>query len=80
MAAMRAGGVQTSVHYPPIHLFDYYRRTYPPVSLPHTERFSERELTLPLHPALSTADVERVAATLRAAVDAHSDRAVERTN
>jgi dTDP-4-amino-4,6-dideoxygalactose transaminase len=80
MAAMREGGVQTSVHYPPIHLFDYYRRTYPPVSLPHTERFSERELTLPLHPALSTADVERVAATLRAAVDAHSDRAVERTN
>ncbi len=69
MTQMRAAGVQTSVHYPPIHQFDYYRRTCAPTSLPHTEHFSERELTLPLHPALSVADVDRVVAALGKAVD-----------
>jgi dTDP-4-amino-4,6-dideoxygalactose transaminase len=69
MAAMRAAGVQSSVHYPPIHRFDYYRRTFKPDPLPLTEEFGERELTLPLHPALSTADVDRVVAALRDALD-----------
>jgi dTDP-4-amino-4,6-dideoxygalactose transaminase len=69
MAAMRAAGVQTSVHYPAIHGFDYYRRTFGPISLPQTERFAARELTLPLHPALSFDDVDRVVAALRKALD-----------
>jgi dTDP-4-amino-4,6-dideoxygalactose transaminase len=69
VASMRAAGVQTSVHYPAIHEFDYYRRTFAPVTLPHTEHFSRRELTLPLHPALSPDDVDRVAAALRMALD-----------
>jgi dTDP-4-amino-4,6-dideoxygalactose transaminase len=69
MAAMRADGVQTSVHYPPIHRFDYYQRTFKPDPLPLTEEFGERELTLPLHPALSAADVDRVVAALREALD-----------
>jgi dTDP-4-amino-4,6-dideoxygalactose transaminase len=68
MAEMRAAGVQTSVHYPAIHQFDYYRRSYGSISLPSTERFSERQLTLPLHPALSASDVERVVAALSRAV------------
>jgi dTDP-4-amino-4,6-dideoxygalactose transaminase len=70
MAEMRAARVQTSVHYPAIHQFDYYRRSYGEISLPNTERFSERQLTLPLHPALSAADVERVVAALSRAVNA----------
>jgi dTDP-4-amino-4,6-dideoxygalactose transaminase len=70
MARMRAAGVQTSVHYPAIHRFDYYRRSHGETSLPTTERFSERQLTLPLHPALSVADVERVVAALGREVNA----------
>jgi len=70
MAAMRAAGVQTSVHYPPIHRFDYYRRTFGTAALPLTEQFGERELTLPLHPALSAEDVDRVVVALRTALDA----------
>lgn len=70
MAAMRAAGVQTSVHYPAVHQFDYYRRSYGSIALPHTERFAERQLTLPLHPALSVADVERVVSALSRAVSA----------
>ena len=69
MASMRAAGVQTSVHYPAIHRFDYYRGRFGDVTLPHTERFSRRELTLPLHPALSSADVDRVVAALRDALE-----------
>jgi dTDP-4-amino-4,6-dideoxygalactose transaminase len=70
MASMREAGVQSSVHYPPIHRFDYYRRTYdPPASLPETEQFGQRELTLPLHPALSSSDIERVVRALGEAID-----------
>jgi dTDP-4-amino-4,6-dideoxygalactose transaminase len=68
MAEMRAAGVQTSVHFPAIHKFEYYRRSRGETVLPNTERFSERQLTLPLHPALDTADVDRVVAELGRAV------------
>jgi dTDP-4-amino-4,6-dideoxygalactose transaminase len=64
IASMRDAGVQTSVHYPAIHEFDYYRGRFDGGELPHTERFSRQELTLPLHPALTPADVDRVVATL----------------
>jgi dTDP-4-amino-4,6-dideoxygalactose transaminase len=70
MAAMRAAGVQTSVHYPAIHEFSYYRRELGPVRLPITEDFSRRELTLPLHPALSRQDVDRVVDALGKALAA----------
>jgi dTDP-4-amino-4,6-dideoxygalactose transaminase len=68
MARMRAARVQTSMHYPPVHQFDYYLRTLGPRSLPNTEGFSRRELTLPLHPRLTSSDVERVVETLRDAL------------
>jgi len=67
MASMRASEVQTSVHYPAVHQFGYYRERFGDVRLPHTEAFSRRELTLPLHPALSAADVDRVVEALAAA-------------
>lgn len=70
MTHMRGSLVQTSMHYPPIHRFDFYVRTFGPISLPHTERFSALELTLPLHPQLTAVDVERVVLCLRDAVDA----------
>jgi dTDP-4-amino-4,6-dideoxygalactose transaminase len=59
--------VQTSVHYPAIHQFAYYRDHYGAVRLPHTESFSRRELTVPLHPGLSPADVDRVVEALAVA-------------
>ena len=45
------------------------------VTLPHTEHFSRRELTLPLHPALSSADVDRVVAALREALESCAEPA-----
>ncbi len=54
-------GIQTSVHYPPVHLFSHYRDRFPGCdSLPRTEEVSARELTLPLHPLLNQNDVDYI--------------------
>lgn len=57
---MRSEKVQTSIHYPPVHQFSYYRKKYPLVSLPKTESIASREVTLPLYPAMNDADVDLV--------------------
>lgn len=64
MERMRDAGVQTTFHYPPIHLLSLYRDRGPRVGLPETEEFARRELTLPLHPKMTDTDVARVAAAL----------------
>jgi len=66
MAEMKARGIQTSIHYPPVHRFSYYRREGAP-ALPLTESIAAREVTLPLFPAMTPGDLETVVA---AAVEA----------
>jgi dTDP-4-amino-4,6-dideoxygalactose transaminase len=61
MMRMRDAGVQTTVHYRPIHCLSFFRKQSSSLRLPKTEAFAQRELTLPLHPKLEQADVERVA-------------------
>jgi dTDP-4-amino-4,6-dideoxygalactose transaminase len=68
MAALREAGIQTSIHYPPVHKFSYYLTKAPGVVLPKTEKFCERELTLPLYPSLTESDINRVVDSLRKAV------------
>jgi dTDP-4-amino-4,6-dideoxygalactose transaminase len=70
MEQMKARGVQTSIHYPPVHLFQAYRHLPGQVApdLMQTERLAARELTLPLYPALSEADVTFVVEALREAL------------
>jgi dTDP-4-amino-4,6-dideoxygalactose transaminase len=65
---MRDAGIQTSVHYPPIHRFSWYQTRFPSVLLPETEEFCRRELTLPLHPKLEEQDVETVVGALAEAL------------
>jgi len=60
METMRSAGVQTSIHYPPIHQFTFYRQRYPQLSLPVTEKVAAREVTLPLYPGLRDREVEWV--------------------
>jgi dTDP-4-amino-4,6-dideoxygalactose transaminase len=69
MGRLREAGIQSSIHYPPIHHFSYYRERFPGVRLPMTEEFCARELTLPLHPSLTENDVERVVESLQKAID-----------
>jgi dTDP-4-amino-4,6-dideoxygalactose transaminase len=68
MGHLRDAGIQSSIHYPPIHHFSYYLEMSPHVMLPKTEEFCARELTLPLHPSLTESDVERVVESLRRAI------------
>ena len=68
MTALAQAGIQTSIHYPPVHQFSHYRRLFPPGfdhRLPQTEAVAARELTLPLYPTLSTGLVEYVVAAVR---------------
>lgn len=62
MGAMKEQGIQTSIHYPPIHLFSAYRDMFPaaPQNLQLTESVAAREVTLPLYPTLSDASVRLV--------------------
>jgi dTDP-4-amino-4,6-dideoxygalactose transaminase len=56
---LRDAGIQTSIHYPPIHRFSHYEklRAGAPVQLPVTEAYTARALTLPFHPGLTNDDV-----------------------
>jgi len=70
MQTMRKLGVQTSIHYPPIHTFSYYRQRYPGLSLPITEAVAARQVTLPLYPKMSDKDVEVVLSAVKEALAA----------
>jgi dTDP-4-amino-4,6-dideoxygalactose transaminase len=63
MAHLADSGIQTSIHYPPIHNFTYYRQIWPAGfdhHLPQTEEVAQREVTLPLFPSMSTGQAEEV--------------------
>ncbi|WP_428493611.1 DegT/DnrJ/EryC1/StrS family aminotransferase [Rhodopila sp.] len=64
MSSLYEQGIQTTIHYPPIHQLTWFRQHCPGVSLPVTEAFGARQLTLPLHPKMSEADAEYVAGSL----------------
>jgi dTDP-4-amino-4,6-dideoxygalactose transaminase len=64
MENMKAEGIQTSIHYPPIHHFKAYKKFRNSI-LPITENVSEREVTLPLYPGLSDSNVELVVRTIK---------------
>ena len=68
MTAMKERGIQTSIHYPPVHRFSAYRRPDGP-ALPITEAVAAREVTLPLYPGMSAGDVEVVVAAVAEALD-----------
>jgi dTDP-4-amino-4,6-dideoxygalactose transaminase len=67
MQGMKARGIQTSIHYPPVHQFRIYRSTSGP-ALPLTEQIAVRQVTLPLYPAMTDADVKAVAQAVRSAL------------
>jgi dTDP-4-amino-4,6-dideoxygalactose transaminase len=61
---LKEDGIQTSLHYSPIHWFTAFRKIAPGLSLPITESFASRELTLPLYPSLSDAQVDTVVSSV----------------
>jgi len=70
VAALSNAGVQTSHHYPPVHLFKHYREQfgYRQGMLPKTELFATCQITLPLYTSMQDGDVEYVTGAVRDAV------------
>ena len=58
--ALDRSGIQTSVHYPPVHHFSHYARSQPDVWLPRTDDVAAREVTVPLHVLLTLDDVDEI--------------------
>lgn len=59
-------GVQTSVHYAPVHQFEHYRSIN--AVLPRTEAIANKILTLPLYPSMTGTQVDRVCDVLAQAL------------
>jgi UDP-4-amino-4,6-dideoxy-N-acetyl-beta-L-altrosamine transaminase len=63
--ALHREGIRVNVHYIPIHLQPYYRRLgFKAGAFPAAERYYERALSLPLFPALTASDQDRVVGAL----------------
>jgi len=64
--SMLEAGVGTGVFYPiPIHKQKRYLESNPGLSLKVSERMSKKVLSLPIHPKLSTKDLDQVASVLK---------------
>jgi perosamine synthetase len=63
--ALRAEGIEATLHYPAVHLLSLYRdRGGRPGMAPRAEHLCSRLVTLPLFPAMSEADQDDVVAAL----------------
>jgi dTDP-4-amino-4,6-dideoxygalactose transaminase len=62
-----AKGIQTSIHYPPVHTFELYRNILrqDAAELTLTNSAGEREVTLPLYPSLTEEDVRHIVESTR---------------
>ena len=56
--------IQTSLHYPPVSNFTAFRE-FAGTSIPITQSFGARVLTLPLHPRLSETDVAAIVEVIK---------------
>jgi UDP-4-amino-4,6-dideoxy-N-acetyl-beta-L-altrosamine transaminase len=66
MEGLRVRGIGSQVHYIPVHEQPYYRARYGRIALPGADAYYARCLSLPLFPAMSDADPERVVEALTA--------------
>ncbi len=64
---LREENIECSVHYIPLHLFDFYQKQYgyKEGDFPYAEEVFERVVSLPLHPGLSNDHVYTVIETIR---------------
>jgi dTDP-4-amino-4,6-dideoxygalactose transaminase len=70
--AMKERGIGIGVHYPALHLFTLFRGLgYGPGDFPHAEHIGRATVTLPLFPAMSDQDVDRVCDALKDIVSRH---------
>ena len=71
MEGMKARGIQTSIHYPPVHTFTSFKdNAIGADRLPLTDEVAAREVTLPLYPTLTDAQLRLVVEAARDALQA----------
>jgi UDP-4-amino-4,6-dideoxy-N-acetyl-beta-L-altrosamine transaminase len=63
---LKQRNIHCQVHYVPVHLQPYYRNTYgfKPSDFPVAEKFYERELSVPMYPALEIEDLDYISKTI----------------
>ncbi len=72
IARMREHEIAVGIHYPALHLFSYYRKQgWKLGDFPNAERIGESIVTLPLFPAMTDADVDRVIAATRTVIESN---------
>ena len=65
-AGLREAGIGANVHYIPIHTQPHYERMgFRQGDYPHSERYYDRALTIPLFPAMTEAEQDFVVETLK---------------
>jgi dTDP-4-amino-4,6-dideoxygalactose transaminase len=64
MQYLKEEGIQTSIHYPPVHRFSAYKGRFD-AKLPLTEDIADREVTLPLFPTMTDQQIEMVAQAVK---------------
>jgi len=71
---MKNHRIQTSIHYPPVHLFTYYRKKFKlgRKTLPKTEFVGDHEVTLPLHPLMCEDDINYIVSTIESFFDRYA--------
>jgi len=66
MNALKQRGILAQVHYLPVYLHPYYRDLgYKKGSCPRAEEFYEREISMPLFPAMDGRDIEKVVSRVK---------------
>jgi dTDP-4-amino-4,6-dideoxygalactose transaminase len=66
-AGLRERGINAQVHYSPVHIQPWYRALgFKRGDFPEAERYYAGALSLPMYPALTDADQDRVVAALQA--------------
>lgn len=63
---LASAGIETSVHYPPIHKFAIYKNY--PAHLPITEYVCDNEITLPMYASLTSDEILFIVTTLKEAI------------
>ena len=57
MKKMSEKGIETGIHYNPVHLMTYYRNN---IKLPITEIISKEIVSIPTHPNLSEKEIDYI--------------------
>jgi dTDP-4-amino-4,6-dideoxygalactose transaminase len=69
MEYLKLQGIQTSIHYPPIHRFSAYQdHRVSRNSLTLTDAIAAREVTLPLYPMLTDEDIQTITYSIKDAL------------